>query len=459
MSHEQAGHGHIHLQYQPSLPLSRGKLCLWLFLSTEIMFFAGLIGTYIVLRFGSPGHWPAPHDVHLIETIGALNTCMLLFSSVTIVLSQEFARANQTGMAKLMFSLTFLLGTIFLGIKAYEYSSKFAHGIYPQAPHGLVHDKADVYYVQHVRETLKAKVKASKDEEAAIREEEAKLAESNQQLSESRKAQLDHVVEQGEFLQKLLVGLVQWNERRAAIGMPDLKASFGERSAFSQSYMDEIAYSIYPLHVTEKRVQYWKDRWGAESKQLEAELSKAKGESDAADKEIERLNSQLASFSAAADSEAKVEDAAKENSGSETQEEKAVEKVDAAEDKSAEVATLIAAQEAIKADRIKMVDTLQSRLDVLPILTEHVEHGLNESHDHPHLLLPLMIPNGNMWASTYFLMTGFHAIHVLVGLIAFALVLPMTLDISKAHIIENIGLYWHFVDLVWIFLFPMLYLF
>jgi cytochrome c oxidase subunit III len=48
---------------------------------------------------------------------------------------------------------------------------------------------------------------------------------------------------------------------------------------------------------------------------------------------------------------------------------------------------------------------------------------------------------------------------VLVGLIAFALVLPMTLGPAKAHVVENIGLYWHFVDLVWIFLFPLLYLF
>ena len=59
MAHESGGHddhahGHIHLQYQPALPLPNGKVCMWLFLSTEIMFFAGLIGTYIVLRFGAP---------------------------------------------------------------------------------------------------------------------------------------------------------------------------------------------------------------------------------------------------------------------------------------------------------------------------------------------------------------------------------------------------------------------
>ena len=64
-----------------------------------------------------------------------------------------------------------------------------------------------------------------------------------------------------------------------------------------------------------------------------------------------------------------------------------------------------------------------------------------------------------MWASTYFLLTGFHAIHVLVGLIVFALMMPMRLGAAAAGFIENIGLYWHFVDLVWIFLFPLLYLF
>ena len=63
-------HGHIHLEYQPALPINNGKVCLWLFLSTEIMFFAGLIGTYIVLRFGAPpGTWPLPQEVHLVELI------------------------------------------------------------------------------------------------------------------------------------------------------------------------------------------------------------------------------------------------------------------------------------------------------------------------------------------------------------------------------------------------------
>ena len=67
---------------------------------------------------------------------------------------------------------------------------------------------------------------------------------------------------------------------------------------------------------------------------------------------------------------------------------------------------------------------------------------------------------GNLFASTYFLMTGFHAIHVIVGMILFAIVLAQGSGLNErwTDFVENSGLYWHFVDLVWIFLFPLLYI-
>ena len=43
---------------------------------------------------------------------------------------------------------------MFLGVKAYEYQQKFSHGIYPQQPHGLVYDKADIHYAAAVRKRL-----------------------------------------------------------------------------------------------------------------------------------------------------------------------------------------------------------------------------------------------------------------------------------------------------------------
>ena len=80
------------------------------------------------------------------------------------------------------------------------------------------------------------------------------------------------------------------------------------------------------------------------------------------------------------------------------------------------------------------------------------------SYFHAHDPHPMVY--GNVFASTYFLMTGFHAIHVVVGMILFGIVLLQgsKLDETWIDFIENSGLYWHFVDLVWIFLFPLLYI-
>jgi cytochrome c oxidase subunit 3 len=64
--------------------------------------------------------------------------------------------------------------------------------------------------------------------------------------------------------------------------------------------------------------------------------------------------------------------------------------------------------------------------------------------------------------SLYFLMTGLHALHMVigVGVLAVMLWLSMRARLNRVHAsrIEVSGLYWHFVDIVWIFLFPLLYL-
>src|SRR6476661_5271521 len=116
------------------MPLPNGKLALWLFLITEIMFFTGLIGTYVLLRNGEPSSlepWPRPHDVHLVEWIGALNTFVLICSSVTVVLAHYWATRRDFKKATSYIAVTLALGGVFLGIKAVEYNAKFAHDILP----------------------------------------------------------------------------------------------------------------------------------------------------------------------------------------------------------------------------------------------------------------------------------------------------------------------------------------
>ncbi len=68
-------------------------------------------------------------------------------------------------------------------------------------------------------------------------------------------------------------------------------------------------------------------------------------------------------------------------------------------------------------------------------------------------------PAAGIFWSFYYTMTGLHALHVLGGVVVNGVVLATEgVDIRNPHRIELAGLYWHFVDVVWIFLFPLLYL-
>jgi cytochrome c oxidase subunit 3 len=91
---------------------------------------------------------------------------------------------------------------------------------------------------------------------------------------------------------------------------------------------------------------------------------------------------------------------------------------------------------------------------------QHLQHDPDMGPLASSVPLRRKILYGNLFASNYFLMTGFHAIHVIVGLIMFGVVIAKgaALSIADAILVENIGLYWHFVDLVWIFLFPLIYI-
>lgn len=73
-----------------------------------------------------------------------------------------------------------------------------------------------------------------------------------------------------------------------------------------------------------------------------------------------------------------------------------------------------------------------------------------------------MPDNAHLFFALYFIMTGLHGLHVIVGigLLAWIYINARRGDYGADYYtpIENVGLYWHFVDLVWIFLFPLLYL-
>ena len=112
------------------LPIPNGKLGVWLFLGTEVMFFTALVGSFIVLRWGSPT-WPTAADMHVKVWAGAVNTLVLLTSSYFAVLALNALGAGGGGRARLFLGLTLLLGVLFLGIKAFEYAGKIERDLLP----------------------------------------------------------------------------------------------------------------------------------------------------------------------------------------------------------------------------------------------------------------------------------------------------------------------------------------
>ena len=64
----------------------------------------------------------------------------------------------------------------------------------------------------------------------------------------------------------------------------------------------------------------------------------------------------------------------------------------------------------------------------------------------------------NLFWSFYYTAAGLHALHVLAGMVILLFVAATAAKNIELHRVENIGIYWHFVDIVWIFLFPLLYI-
>jgi heme/copper-type cytochrome/quinol oxidase subunit 3 len=119
----------------PPAPAERGvaahnhKLGMWVFLASEVMFFTGLIGSYIVLRFGA-GEWARPGLVLNIP-VTAFNTFLLICSSVSMVKAYAaIADGDQKGL-RLWFGLTILGGAMFVGVQVYEYLHLVHSGFIP----------------------------------------------------------------------------------------------------------------------------------------------------------------------------------------------------------------------------------------------------------------------------------------------------------------------------------------
>ncbi len=109
--------------------VTNSKIGIWLFLASEVMLFGAFFATYIVLRVGSES-WPRGWEIQNVP-LGALNTVVLITSSVTMVMAWASLERRDLAKFQRFIGTTVVLGAIFLVIKSIEYSHKFEHGLFP----------------------------------------------------------------------------------------------------------------------------------------------------------------------------------------------------------------------------------------------------------------------------------------------------------------------------------------
>jgi len=448
-----------------AMPLPNGKLAMWLFLVTEIMFFTALIGVYLILRNTVPGgvpydfRWPTPEKVHLSEFIGAFNTFVLIASSLTVVLAHYAAAKGDYKGATNYTGITLALGLVFLGVKAYEYKAKFDHDILPGRigellpGRGVAWEKANhatgMQYVNRVKGQLAHALKAlllppfrdlkdpkhALELKTAIPAKEQEISAKEEEIKEARAGTLAKLEEELDKLKTELEVLKKTSVKPHPV--------------------------ISELSSSPERFVIALGPWGADHAALEALLAKhVKHDEENKDKEVP-LPTTAEAFEKL---KASIPTLEEDPEALKKQKEHEDEEGSATGESPKKIGTLDYQMAHLLADMNEPSAAVTYRSPLRPArVGVRVNHILHVAHDrHKEVHLTPAIPNGNMWASCYFAMTGFHAIHVLGGIVVFVMIwwkgMSGKMGPGDVGMLEVTGLYWHFVDIVWIFLFPLLYL-
>ena len=401
---------------RPDTGLYNAKLGIWLFLASEVMLFGALFSSYVLLRVGAePGTW----SMGLMDLfVGAGNTMVLIASSMFVVLAwAELKQGNLAGYKKWKWA-TIACAVLFLFVKwGYEWPSKFKHyDVWLNNP-TVLHEKFEEGYHEV----------ASHGEHADDEHEHGDAA---------------HGGDVEEYVEKIYTTRFFKEQSEASHAAFDdawrngTLALSGHINAYEEAQID--------VHIT---------GWKADAGVSEADADKALAKQDAEDAAGLRLNGGLLWEKTADYDTAKRAEYALGQAGF-------------------TVALSVADYKTVKAHpwmwRTKRVtEDIGGKPRVSSIV-----FGLDHSHHQEITLdvgdikrLSAYEPKHSTFFGIYYTITGLHAAHVFGGILLMLYnMLPIGLGLwhrdreQFTNRIETFGLFWHFVDLVWIFLFPILYI-
>ena len=401
---------------RPDTGLYNAKLGIWLFLASEVMLFGALFSSYVLLRVGAePGTW----SMGLMDLfVGAGNTMVLIASSMFVVLAwAELKQGNLAGYKKWKWA-TIACAVLFLFVKwGYEWPSKFKHYDVWLNNATVLHEKFEKGYHEV----------ASHGEHADDEHENGDAA---------------HGGDVEEYVEKIYT-----------------TRFFKDRSKDSQLAFDDawrngtLALSGHINSYKEAQIDVRITGWKASVGVSEADAEKALAKQGAEDAAGLRLNGGLLWEKTDYDTAKRAEYALGQAGFT--------------------VALSVAKYETVEAHpwmwRTKRVtEDIGGKPRVSSIVFE-----LDDSHHKGIITLDVgdikrlsaYEPKHSTFFGIYYTITGLHAAHVFGGiLIMLYNMLPIGLGLwhrdreQFTNRIESFGLFWHFVDLVWIFLFPILYI-
>jgi cytochrome c oxidase subunit 3 len=394
--HEQDSGAHpAHLQHHFDTPVQQfdsAKLGMWLFLATEILLFGGLFCAYAVYRGNHPEIFIWSH--HLLDrNLGAINTVILLSSSLTMAWAVRCSQLGQRKGLVLLLSLTILGGFGFMGIKYIEYTSKWKHGLL----WGKNYKPDEHYIAEHF-----GLAAALADHE--IEGVGAALGPGDPETGKP-----------------LFLGTCYTCHGVSGEGIIRQGASLRD-SQFIADHTDEELLTF---------LQVGRQPFDPEST-MKLLMPPRGGNPTLTDEKITHVIAyvrELQDTWVAAGGTIGVDEGAE------------------------------AAVEVVDAGQVEDQPFLIQRSVIPPAATGPAGRALPAAVD------PVVQPepqNVQIFFSIYFLMTGLHGLHVLAGM---GILTWLLVRATKGHFgpsyftpVDLGGLYWHLVDLIWIFLFPLLYL-
>ncbi len=373
--HGDEGHDHDHPSFlahhfdTPQQQFDSGKLGIWIFLVTEVLFFSGMFCAYAIFRMLRPEVFEGCSQF-LNTQLGAINTGVLLFSSLTMAWAVRCAQTEEHRKLTALLATTLSCGMVFLGVKAIEYSHKWSMGLLPAGM--FVYDPAHPHvegapnYLAWISAPFVLLTVASFVWLAV-----SYFRGRDFQFACAKPLTVVCLC----FFAGILLGMIlEGGEEQAD------EAHAGDKHAVVEHRVEEPGPAVAPEADSGGRQLSIRERLAADE-----------------------INTGL--------------------------------------------------QSAMRAESV------QQELAGSSVVTQRARAAEPIADVQENVFTPR---TAGVFFSIYYCMTGIHAIHIIggLGVLAWLLVRSVRQDFSRQYFgpVDYVGLYWHLVDLIWIYLFPLLYL-